>query len=600
MRVSLAALAALATVALVASAPASIAAPSNQFIVDNQVRVTAISATLLRVEPIGPMGFEDRTTFMVQDRDGFAGLPITQLNVSADGTWLSTSAYKVLVKTDAAPNATCANAQGSTDVDWPVRTSKYPDGAKADSQESCCDMCTSDATCTGWVYAPPSASNDVPGANCWPLSGYSGTHQASGRVFGCAGPTCGSLVSTLTVATPDDHILFTQTGGAPYNGNMLHWPAPTTAQSYALTDFPRFFTPAWGPTPIPDGAKVDPALVPTNGYDFRNNVNGDQYVFLLGDTVDSWHASRREFIHLAGPTPALPDFWAGTWFTWWHSYTETEAKNDISLWESGQLPIDVWALDMNWRNTSNEQDRFYDHPATQLFPGLGGDGTEWFDYLQAHKLRTYFNDHPFPVANQTTAKEVAFRWNGLTEWMDRGLTYWWFDRNWGFSVPPPNTLPVGGWNVSHTGGVWDGLDNAAWGSHLYHTTVEVWDKTKRPASFPGPITLTKFAPPDWRESVVARTHTCCGGCVRVCARFRDVPSRVHVFTPAPIVLLWCTTRRPRHGPRPAPGVARPPPLPRVVDRRRRAAPGQHAVDGRLGSVRFQAVRALGLWRRLPR
>ena len=29
--------------------------------------------TLLRVEPKGPSGFEDRTTFMVVDRDSFAG-----------------------------------------------------------------------------------------------------------------------------------------------------------------------------------------------------------------------------------------------------------------------------------------------------------------------------------------------------------------------------------------------------------------------------------------------------------------------------------------------------------------------------------------------
>jgi hypothetical protein len=31
-------------------------------------------------------------------------------------------------------------------------------------------------------------------------------------------------------------------------------------------DFPRFFVPAWGPTPIPAGAPIDPALNHTNGY----------------------------------------------------------------------------------------------------------------------------------------------------------------------------------------------------------------------------------------------------------------------------------------------------------------------------------------------
>ncbi len=64
------------------------------------------------------------------------------------------------------------------------------------------------------------------------------------------------------------------------------------------------------------------------------------------------------------------------------------------------------------------------------------------------------SDHPFPVADQTTPNEVAFRWNGLSEWMAKGLTYWWFDHNWGFSIPPPNTPPVNGWDHSNTDGNW--------------------------------------------------------------------------------------------------------------------------------------------------
>ena len=39
--------------------------------------------------------------------------------------------------------------------------------------------------------------------------------------------------------------------------------------------------------------------------------------------------------------------------------------------------------------------------------------------------------HPFPVAGrgegglQTSPEEVKFRWEGLTSWMERDLTYWW-------------------------------------------------------------------------------------------------------------------------------------------------------------------------------
>jgi hypothetical protein len=103
---------------------------------------------------------------------------------------------------------------------------------------------------------------------------------------------------------------------------------------------------------------------------------------------------------------------------------------------------------MNWRNTSKDnllpgtgpghphpevgsQDHYYDHPNSNLYPGDGPYGssfTEWFDWLKGQKLRTYFNDHPFPVAArnegglQTSPEEIAFRWEGLTSWMARGLT----------------------------------------------------------------------------------------------------------------------------------------------------------------------------------
>ena len=75
-----------------------------------------------------------------------------------------------------------------------------------------------------------------------------------------------------------------------------------------------------------------------------------------------------------------------------------------------------------------EDEKVYISPNTELFPDLAAPKTEWFDWIKQQGLRTYFNDHPCPAQNgtamQTSAAEVAFRWNGLTEWMHRGLTYW--------------------------------------------------------------------------------------------------------------------------------------------------------------------------------
>eukprot|EP01046_Picozoa_sp_COSAG06_P086677 COSAG06_NODE_33248_length_493_cov_0.649746_1_plen_80_part_00 len=78
---------------------------------------------------------------------------------------------------------------------------------------------------------------------------------------------------------------------------------------------------------------MEPALRATNGYDFSNNVDHDTYIFLLGEDLESWHASRREFIALAGATPLLPDYAFGTWFTWWHPFSMDDAMSNVTRWE---------------------------------------------------------------------------------------------------------------------------------------------------------------------------------------------------------------------------------------------------------------------------
>ena len=62
------------------------------------VRVQALSPTLVRVESRGPNGFEDRTTFMVQNRDfQHTRTSINVLNTTAEGTLVGTSSYNVFI-----------------------------------------------------------------------------------------------------------------------------------------------------------------------------------------------------------------------------------------------------------------------------------------------------------------------------------------------------------------------------------------------------------------------------------------------------------------------------------------------------------------------
>ena len=65
----------------------------------------------------------------------------------------------------------------------------------------------------------------------------------------------------------------------------------------------------------------------------------------------------------AGPTPLLPDYAFGTWFTFWSQYTEAEAKGEVERWRADDLPIDIWALDMNWRDTPHGHEPSCPDPA---------------------------------------------------------------------------------------------------------------------------------------------------------------------------------------------------------------------------------------------
>ena len=42
-----------------------------------------------------------------------------------------------------------------------------------------------------------------------------------------------------------------------------------------------------------------------------DSVDGDTYIFLLGDSLEGWYQSRKEFLQLTGPTPLVPDFTFG-------------------------------------------------------------------------------------------------------------------------------------------------------------------------------------------------------------------------------------------------------------------------------------------------
>jgi hypothetical protein len=255
--------------------------------------------------------------------------------------------------------------------------------------------------------------------------------------------------------------------------NKLQWPGPWTNTAYALVDSPRFFAPEWGVSPCcPPGVDLDDNVKMTNGFDFSNDVDGDTYVFIT--TGETYAAARKDFLRLSGDIPVLPDYAFGTWFTWWHFYDEGLAKSEVSRWDTDKVPLDVWGLDMNWRFTEGGQDREYNRPNTSAFINLG----EWFQWLKDQGVHTYFNDHPGQSGPQTSPGEIGFRWNGLTQWLAKGLSFWWFDHNWKYSIGPPN-VPAPMVAGPTACADWKGLSTTVWGSYVYYSITERYNKYMR-------------------------------------------------------------------------------------------------------------------------
>ena len=545
------------------------------------IRIQALSPTVLRVEPRGPQGFENRSTFMVT-RGGRSSSAFVEKGLQLTAGQLPgefvTSHYSVKfrsgVNASVIQQGTCVAPQRGVRAKNAVHDYAHrdTDGILVANRSACCAACDASVTCLAWQYSttiippfPPGGTCAVAMAtDCGSLKRNSSgclacmtSHAASLQGSGCttasveafcggpSGSNCWPMIS-FAETSPDEifelgfknasrftrpnFLVTSPTGKVLYDSeldpnpaiNRLHWPPPLKGPSYALVDRPRFHAPPWGATPIPatwDGkpVQVQPKLIETSGYDFTNLVDGDTYVFLLGDTLDQWQSSREDFIALTGPTPVLPDYAFGSWFTRWYHYTEQLAKAEIKRWNEDKLPLDVWALDLDWRNTSGDAEYYYTHPNVSAFPGLPTptalgpkqQPTEWFEYLRNESLRTFLSDHPYPVARrdstaglQTSKAEVNFRWAGLSAWMGKGSTFWWFDANWGHAIPPPMV------NSSGSLEDWQGLTNVAWGSSLYYQSAERFNSEVRdPAgdTFYGgrSMMLGKFAVMDWRPGLDA-------------------------------------------------------------------------------------------------
>lgn len=81
----------------------------------------------------------------------------------------------------------------------------------------------------------------------------------------------------------------------------------------------------------------------------RNNII-DGYLFIYG--LD-YQRELQDFYKLTGPTPLIPRFALGNWWSRYYPYTQNEYQKLIEKFDQKRIPISVSVLDMDWHRTDD-------------------------------------------------------------------------------------------------------------------------------------------------------------------------------------------------------------------------------------------------------
>jgi len=197
----------------------------------------------------------------------------------------------------------------------------------------------------------------------------------------------------------------------------------------------------------------------------------DLYVFAYGR---DYRRSLKDFYRLTGPTPLLPRYALGNWWSRYYRYTEQSYKELIERFESEKIPFSVSVIDMDWHYTDID-------PAL----GSGWTGFTWnrelfpdpkgfLAWLHKKNLRVTMNLHPAdgirahedaygriakrmgidterrkPVEFDATDPDFmqAYFEEVLHPLEDDGVDFWWVDWQQGNTTGIPGLDPL--WVLNH-------------------------------------------------------------------------------------------------------------------------------------------------------
>lgn len=229
--------------------------------------------------------------------------------------------------------------------------------------------------------------------------------------------------------------------------------------------------------------KDDSMLIDEGGkFTARCGNSRDYYAFAYGK---NYRDTIRAFYQISSPTPLIPRYALGVWWSRYHAYTQQEYLDLMARFKAEDIPLTVATVDMDWHWVKDIDKKFgvkykgwtgYSWN-TELFP----DYKEFFRRLKEDNLHITLNLHPADGVhsyedmyedmakavgiNPDTKQTIEFKcgddnfWNAYFDILHKpyendGVDFWWIDWQQGKKSDVDGLDPLNALNHYHY------LDNA--------------------------------------------------------------------------------------------------------------------------------------------
>ncbi|PWD51160.1 glycoside hydrolase [Serinibacter arcticus] len=292
--------------------------------------------------------------------------------------------------------------------------------------------------------------------------------------------TSSSLSVTLLKDASDAHYSAWRFGQTypqdlPHRGNLLGT-ARTLDEVDGATELEQGILATYGFAVLDDSSSVlldaDGWVAPRPASPAQaDHASHDLYLFAHGR---DFAAALRDYHHLTGPTPLIPRYTLGNWWSRYWPYTETTYLELMDRFRDEAIPLSVAVIDMDWHLTDVDPEIGTGWTGYTWNRDLFPEPSRFLDALHERGLAVTLNTHPAdgvrrhedaypamaqalgidPASGVGVAFDVASR-----EFVDaylrllhhpleeEGVDFWWLDWQSGGTTAIPGLDPL--WMLNH-------------------------------------------------------------------------------------------------------------------------------------------------------